>query len=412
MSAVCLVLNLIGAQKFLMSFIAKFILDATLPLQKEVIVSVLPDSKKALEFLGEQYRANPRFMIPQTHHRLEDIEPTPYLTVRELREGGSGYVNKAKDVTANKIYARKLWRCTGRSAREAEIGLEEEVQILKKLLNHNHIIQLVNKYRRENIFGPFMSPVAKANLYDIIELPSDERAWAMPVLRRSPGCLTSALADINSLKIRHKDITPKNILICDDDAILTDFGISVDVSEMTSTDSTGPTARTRQYCSPEVANHDKRGRSSDVFSLGCVILVILTLLRENDSDGLVEVLSFRPFSQSVDQMQSWIQHQSELGQESLETLWLEVCREFIHEAPQSRPTAKDALKTIFSESLPEKPLKNSFCGDCLSNNDTLEYAEKRHESRRSVQAAQTQVHHAQSPQLEDDIATDSTNRGI
>ncbi|KAL0263246.1 hypothetical protein SLS55_002226 [Diplodia seriata] len=175
-----------------------------------------------------RHRPDGKFITPAMLAETKIVLGAFVNCLRELGEGGSGYVDEVKDVTVNKIYARKLWRCTGRSAREAEFRLEEEVQILKKLLSHNHIIQLVNTYRRENMFGLVMSPVAKASLYDIMELPSDERAWARPVLRRSPGCLTSALADIHSLKTRHKDITPKNILICDDDVILTDFGISVD----------------------------------------------------------------------------------------------------------------------------------------------------------------------------------------
>src|SRR5579862_6076419 len=40
----------------------------------------------------------------------------------------------------------------------------------------------------------------------------------------------------------------------------------------------GPTQRTHVYCAPEVANGDERGRSSDIFSLGCVFLEIFTVL--------------------------------------------------------------------------------------------------------------------------------------
>ena len=52
----------------------------------------------------------------------------------------------------------------------------------------------------------------------------------------------------------------------------------------------GVTHKTRKYCAPEVARDAPRGRKSDVYSLGCIYLEILTVLTGNCVDDLEEHL--------------------------------------------------------------------------------------------------------------------------
>jgi len=58
---------------------------------------------------------------------------------------------------------------------------------------------------------------------------------------------------------------------------LADFGLSRSFSPEGHGQTDGPTARTPRYCAPEVYNHEFRGRSAGIFSLGCVFLEILTV---------------------------------------------------------------------------------------------------------------------------------------
>jgi serine/threonine protein kinase len=152
-----------------------------------------------------------------------------------------------------------------------------------------------------------MQPRATCDLNDLIEARPRDRMWAIPILTQASDCLAAALANIHALKIRHKDISPRNILFCQDNVLLTDFGLSIDVSEMSNTHTSGPTARTVNYCFPEVAFHESRGRKSDIFSLGCIILVILSLLPSSHMEWHEQVLSFRPSYRFTEEVGNWMQ---------------------------------------------------------------------------------------------------------
>jgi serine/threonine protein kinase len=78
------------------------------------------------------------------------------------------------------------------------------------------------------------------------------------------------------------DIKPQNVLVrranADEyRAYLADFGLSRSFvpSEHSQTD--GPTSLTPRYCAPEVFQYKLRGRSADVFSLGCVFAEMFTV---------------------------------------------------------------------------------------------------------------------------------------
>jgi serine/threonine protein kinase len=101
------------------------------------------------------------------------------------------------------------------------------------------------------------------------------------------GCLSSAVAFIHQHTTKHMDIKPQNILVRQanfDDSdpdwriYIADFGLSRSFASQNHSQTDGPTARTPRYCAPEVYNYELRGRSADVFSLGCVFLEILTAI--------------------------------------------------------------------------------------------------------------------------------------
>src|SRR6202040_2867361 len=91
------------------------------------------------------------------------------------------------------------------------------------------------------------------------------------------GCLSSAVRYLHtSRKIKHKDIKPENILVDRyGSVLLADFGISKQYEDDTLTEGTTPF--TDKYAPPEVVDQDKRGLSSDIFSLGCVFLEMATV---------------------------------------------------------------------------------------------------------------------------------------
>ena len=114
-----------------------------------------------------------------------------------------------------------------------------------------------------------------------------------PLLRTFFGCLSRGFQYLhNDTKIRHRDIKPANILIYDGRVKISDFGLSLTWadSQSTTTWSTCP-GFSRRYCAPEVANAQARNSSSDIWSLGCVFLEMVTVLKGQSVDDLQKFIT-------------------------------------------------------------------------------------------------------------------------
>jgi serine/threonine protein kinase len=194
------------------------------------------------------------------------------------------------------------------------IGFEQqkEIEILKKL-RHRHIIELMGTYTHGPFLGLLLSPVAGCDLHifmediDIIrerlrageaceidDTPMMRRLdyicpdtdggsdlYNAAVLRLSTcfGCLTGVMTYVHGQRIRHKDVKPSNILLSHDGLWLADFGISSDFSELSISQSEDIERGTPKYFAPEIALYDTSGRPADIFSLGCIFLELVALIR-------------------------------------------------------------------------------------------------------------------------------------
>jgi hypothetical protein len=80
------------------------------------------------------------------------------------------------------------------------------------------------------------------------------------------------------------------VLVKGHQVFLTDFGLSLDWSELDQSTTTGLTTKTPRYCAPEVAGFLPRNSLSDMWSLGCVFLEIWTVLKRETLDALIGYL--------------------------------------------------------------------------------------------------------------------------
>jgi serine/threonine protein kinase len=155
-----------------------------------------------------------------------------------------------------------------------------EVAILKKLHEECHVIKLLATYCRGMEFGLLHLPLGQCDLSVLLRKPTQERRGLIldDDLERGFGCLSAALQYIHQELIRHRDIKPDNILVHGASLVFTDFGVSRDFSELSSSLTDGYAVGTHTYWAPEVAANRPRGCSADVFSLGCVLLEIWSVL--------------------------------------------------------------------------------------------------------------------------------------
>ena len=153
-------------------------------------------------------------------------------------------------------------------------------------------------------------------------------------------CLVNTLAFIHSRDIRHNDIKPRNVLAKGEKVYLTDFGSGHIFDDGSSSTTDGPAfGHTKAKCALEVIENTNRNRSSDVFSLGCVLLEMAAWSSEiamsdyfdgirADGNSTDTILSH----DSIARIKLWFEEQPRLMQRSKE-VYTEVLRHMIRKIP-------------------------------------------------------------------------------
>lgn len=286
-----IILRLIGKLEAIESFINQDISDTGFPFTQNTLPGVLRDHSDRSQFLSiQKLICNTRALNLERpgigHGHFPDPSEIPLKKIGDLGKGGSGIVERVISTVSHQEYALKLIRrgTTFRKDKEVLYNYEKELSSLKKLSqSHCHIIDLIGSYTDPKYVG-ILFPVADCNLAELLDNPifTNRRGSLRPYF----GCLISALAYLHENKIRHKDIKPQNILVKNGDPYFTDFGLSVDWSELSHGTTTGPTAMTPKYGAPEVAACEPRNFSSDIWSLGCVYLEIWNVLKDGSRDAI------------------------------------------------------------------------------------------------------------------------------
>ncbi|KAF2106877.1 kinase-like domain-containing protein [Lophiotrema nucula] len=218
---------------------------------------------------------------------VDDSSQLPFDYKGKLGRGHFAVVEKVWDRKNKKLFAMKTMEFNeARLRAQNEDRFNNEVNIIRKLKDHYHIIKVYATYVAKREFGMILEPVATTNLSRYLDDFRDARDRGESPdpksLERSFGCLASGLAYIHHRQIRHKDIKPENILVHQGHIIYTDFGISKAFTIPGESTTDGPPDfLTRRWSAPEVLDHDKRNYAADVYSLGCVFLDILSAVCQN-----------------------------------------------------------------------------------------------------------------------------------
>ncbi len=326
----------------------------------------------------------------QAHLRLEGFDPSPssvvdwsgrgqhveYLTgeqvpleaVELLGQGGAAYVESVK--CRRILLARKSMRCSVQSKREECI---REAKLLDKL-RHPHIVQLVGTYIQGNTLAILMYPVANCGSLDAFleqsgSLPREGHYDVEPSDRRFidlakfPKCLAGALRFIHGHNVKHLDIKPKNILVRGVSVgveyyyrpYITDFGISRSYGDEADIETNSPVPFTRTYCAPEVARQDTRGRTADIYSLGCVFVEIYTVI----CGKTVQALTLNrggPYHQNYTNIRLWLNYLEVQDTQvdpyvryTVSSTYRRELGSLLLEMLQEEPSARVALATIIEE---------------------------------------------------------------
>ena len=213
-----------------------------------------------------------------------------------------------------------------------------------------------------------MSPVADCNLHEFFSRAAEDPG-KMNILRRSFGCLSSAMNYLHQNQIKHRDIKPENILIKGSNVYLADFGISLDwqtLSRCTTIDDAG---KTPIYCAPEVANGKERNQQADIWSLGCVFFEMCLVLNDKTIAAVRTHLKNESgsskYHDNISGISHWIDqlrlHGSEA--ESAPLSWTDLMLQI---EPKLRPSPYDLYVTICSLAPNSGSKEARFCAECCA----------------------------------------------
>ena len=356
-------------------FVSSQITDASFPFASSNLPTQLQTWEKAMLLQAQDCVLTSSTLFGNCelgeHIHFKRQDQIPFVKMGILGGGNDTQVEKVQSTISKQYYARKIVRrkVFGRFQEGLEV-FENELHVLKNV-RHQHIVEIVGSYTDPCYAALIMSPVADCDLSAFLrQAPTSSEK--MSSIRTFFGCLATAMSYLHGIRIRHKDMKPSNILVHNGNVLLTDFGLSRDCNHTRST-TEGPTGLTAKYCAPEVAAYGPRNFKSDIWSLGCVYLEMITVLKGLSSDDLRNFIVSNGTSRAVyhsnlDAVASWIKqlHQvNTLEPDNAPLLWVE---EMLREDPNFRPLAEVLAAGIITHRSPSDRA-GEFCGICCRTED-------------------------------------------
>ena len=196
-----------------------------------------------------------------------------YRVDRELGQGGMATVYLAEDLKHGRKVAVKVLR----PELAAVIGAERFAREIRTIaaLQHPHILGLIDSGEAAGAAYYVMPFVEGETLRDRL---ARERQLSIEDAIRIATEVASALDYAHRRGVVHRDVKPENILLLDGQALVTDFGIAIDLSPGGSTRMTeaGMSLGTPYYLAPEQAMGDREITPRvDIYALGCVTYEML-----------------------------------------------------------------------------------------------------------------------------------------
>ena len=212
-------------------------------------------------------------------------------------------------------------------------------------LNHPHIIQC-QSWEEGQLYDPVVPKVegiACAGLvmekgdFSLREYLEQKKQLSVEETRSIIEQLASALEYLHKERsIVHQDIKPENIMKVGDDWKLTDFGVSRIVAKTSMIDYA--VMGTFEYASPEVLEYSRISSGWDCWSLGVILVELLT--------------GQRPFqSTTTEEFKKNVIHEEPTGIDTLPQPFQKIARGCLNKDPKQRWTATEIREALAPPSL-------------------------------------------------------------
>lgn len=211
-----------------------------------------------------------------------------YHLEAELGRGGMGVVYRARHTALDRRVALKMVLDGHLDSTEHRRRFQDEAKAAARFRHPNIVhIHEVNELHGRHYFT--MDYIEGENLADRMAkgpVPLDEAVRIITIIAR-------AIHHLHQQGVVHRDIKPSNILLDKEGTpYVTDFGLAKLFADDGIKTATGVIAGTPRYMSPEqaLAQNDRVGPTSDIYSLGTIFYELLTGTPAFDDQTPVEIL--------------------------------------------------------------------------------------------------------------------------
>ncbi len=218
-----------------------------------------------------------------------------YRIVRLLGVGGMGMVYLAHDEQLDLDVALKVLRAGG-AANEMRLERFRSELVLARQISHRNVVRIHDIGQSGDLYYITMDFVGGESLKHVLDLEGALDAARATTIAAD---LADALAEAHRAEIVHRDVKPANVLIGEDRAYLTDFGIarSIHADGLTRA---GEVVGTLDYLSPEQARGAKIDGRADIYALGLLLYEMLSGKRPFTGETEEEVLAQRTLANPGD----------------------------------------------------------------------------------------------------------------
>ena len=220
-----------------------------------------------------------------------------------IARGGMAEVYLGTHTTLARKVAVKIMRNPSEEHSDDLERFQREARVVASL-RHPNIVQVYDFDTIDNDPYLVMEYIEGPSLSTYLHyLHKNNKTLSLPHITRMLGAVASALQHAHNNKIIHRDIKPGNILLAshssqvepdkplpdDFEPVLTDFGLIrfLDSARQTTT---GVTAGTPAYMSPEQAQGEATDGQTDIYSLGIVLYEMLAGKLPFDGETTVGIL--------------------------------------------------------------------------------------------------------------------------